>query len=86
MSKKEIMEIEENSGGFLELEGFISTTLSKKVGLRFSKNVLLEIIISFENLGGMFDNGFASIRCFSVHTKEEEVLVNAFNSFKILKL
>ena len=38
------------------------------------------------NLGGMYDNGFANISLYSEHPHEKEVLVNAFNIFKVLSL
>ena len=34
----------------------------------------------------MFDNGFAHINRFSVHPNEKEVLINAFNLFKVLSV
>ena len=42
------------------------------------------IHIPIRNLRGVQDNGFANISNFSEHSIEREVLVNAFNVFKIL--
>jgi hypothetical protein len=38
------------------------------------------------NLGGMHDNGLANISHYSFYRFEKEVLINAFNVFKILSL
>jgi hypothetical protein len=46
-------------------------------------NVLLVIEISVEHLKGMFGNGFADLSKISCNPNEEEVLINAFNVFKI---
>ena len=42
------------------------------------------IDVPASNLKGMLDNGFAHISYYSEHEHEREVLVNAFNVFKIL--
>ena len=44
----------------------------------------MEIIVPVPNLKSLFDNGFAHISNFSSMSSEEEVLLNAFNVFKIL--
>lgn len=44
----------------------------------------MEIKIPVANLKSLFDNGFAYITKFSKMPDEKEVLVNAFNVFKIL--
>jgi hypothetical protein len=49
-------------------------------------NVKMEIIVPVANLKGLFDNGFAHISRFSSYSNEQEVLLNAFNVFKILKV
>ena len=76
--------ISENIGGYFEAEGFLSTSLEKDIGLAFAENILVVIKIKFVNLKGILDNGFARLRTFSDHTDEKEVLINAFNVFKIL--
>ena len=43
----------------------------------------MEVKIKPSHLKGMFDNGFAKLSTFSDHTDEKEVLINAFNTFKI---
>ena len=68
----------------MEMEGFLSTTLSPTMASAFVVNVLMEIIIPVVNLKATFDHGFANIADFSEHLIEKEVLVNAFNVFKIL--
>jgi hypothetical protein len=52
----------------------------------FVGNVILDISVPVANLKGMGDNGFAKIEAFSEHPREDEVLINAFNVFKILNL
>ena len=51
------------------MEGFFSSSLAEKVGLRFahdySYNSLIEIEVKKENLGGDLDWGFADIQNFS---------------------
>jgi hypothetical protein len=42
------------------------------------------IYVPVKNLKGIFDNGFADISTFSFFSLEKEVLINAFNVFKIL--
>jgi hypothetical protein len=37
-------------------------------------------------MGGIFDNGLANIRFYSDHANEKEVLINAFNLFKVVAL
>jgi hypothetical protein len=54
------------------------------VGERFMINTLLKIIIPFDNLGGVFDYGFANLIKYSSHPNEAEILINAFNLFKVL--
>ena len=51
------------------MEGFFSSSLAEKVGLRFahdySYNSLIEIEVKKKNLGGDLDWGFADIQNFS---------------------
>ena len=73
-------------GGYIEAEGFLSTTLLNSMASAFAVNVLVEILVPVANLKGMGDNGFANICDFSDHSIEKEVLVNAFNVFKVLRI
>ena len=50
----------------------------------FGINAGIEIKVPVTNLKGLFDNGFAHITNFSSNQIEKEVLINAFNVFKIL--
>ena len=50
----------------------------------FAGNTIMNIEIPISNLKGYGDNGLAAIDYFSKHPSEKEVLINAFNVFKIL--
>lgn len=52
----------------------------------FTGNVVMDIAVPVKNLKGIGDNGFAKIDEFSQHPSEKEVLINAFNVFKIINL
>ena len=68
------------------MEGFLSSSLSEKVALRFTKNYsynsLIEIEVRKEDLGGNLDWGFADIQKFS-SLNEKEVLFNPINMFRV---
>jgi hypothetical protein len=76
--------MKKNIGNFIEIEGFISTTLNERLCHFFSVNAEILIEVPTCNLRGMFDNGFAHLSIFSDHPNEREVLINAFNLFKII--
>ena len=63
LNSEELEKIENHINGFIELEGFISTSLDKEVGKKYGMdgNCILYIIVKEENLGGELDNGFANI-------------------------
>jgi hypothetical protein len=76
--------LSENIGGFLEVEGFLSTSLKESLSEVFKINAKMIIEVGVSNLGSSFDNGFAHISEYSEHPGEQEILVNAFNVFKVL--
>ena len=86
LAEKEIKEVKSSINEYIEAEGFLSTTLSEDMASAFLGNVIMEISIPVVNLKGTGDNGFAAINKFSEHSHEKEVLINAFNVFKILHI
>jgi hypothetical protein len=86
IGEKEIKRVRKNIGGYIEIEGFLSTSLDSPNSSAFIVNAKMTIEIVGSNLRGIYDHGFASIRQFSEHPSEREVLVNAFNVFKILSV
>ena len=68
------------------MEGFHSTTLNSDMIGGFTGNGKMIIEVPVANLRGIFDNGFAHLSQYSEHPMEREVLINAFNLFKILYL
>lgn len=81
MNSKEVKRLKKNINGYVEIEGFLSTSLRESVADAFITNSKMEIEISVANLGGMHDNGFANISHYSEHPFQKEVLINAFNIF-----
>ena len=75
--------LQENIEGFVQLEGFISTTLDYDKVHNFIGNMLMEITVDKDDLGGELDNGFALISEESKYASEKEVLFNAMNMFKV---
>ena len=73
-----------NVGCYVEAEGFLSTSLLESVTEKFKKNLLMIIEVPASNLKGLYDNGLADISLTSYFSTEKEVLINAFNLFKIL--
>jgi hypothetical protein len=59
MSKGEIKNMIQNVGAFVEMEGFLSTSLCKKIAELFRKNAFITIKIPAISLKGTNDNGFA---------------------------
>ncbi len=74
-----------NIDGFVEMEGFLSTTLKFKLAKEFYTNVIIEIEINKSNLGDELDNGFVymNLHNYSAYSSEEEVLINCMNIFKV---
>ena len=86
MSKEELRKLKKSIEQYIEMEGFISTSMCESFIDAFSVNAKMVIEVPTCNLGGMIDNGFAHISIFSCHKSEREVLFNAFNVFKIISL
>ena len=86
IDENELKRIRKSLNGYVQIEGFLSTTLKVSVADLFVTNAKMVIEIPVANLGGMHDNGFANISFYSFYRFEREVLINAFNVFKILSL
>jgi hypothetical protein len=84
MNESEIRTFNSNVGGFIQMEGFLSTTLREEVSFLFASNALFIIDIPVSNLNGPQDHGFAHMSSYSLYPAEREVLFNAFNLFKIV--
>ena len=83
--------LEDNVGRFVEMEGFISTTGKKDMGmlLAFAKNVIFELIVPdcFQQpRDDETDFGFLSIKEFSAYPQEEEYLFNVLNVFEVISI
>ena len=61
----------------------MSTSLSYDKISNFIDNVLIEVTVFKDDLGGELDNGFALLTEISEFAKENEVLFNAMNMFKV---
>ena len=68
------------------MEGFLSTSLLFHRIHNFIGNLLIEVTVYKDDLGGELDNGFALISEFSTYADEKEVLFNAINMFKITEI
>ena len=86
IEEKELKRIRKSLNGYIQIEGFLSTTLKASVADGFVTNAKMVIEVPAANLGGMHDNGLANISRYSFYRFEKEVLINAFNVFKILSL
>jgi hypothetical protein len=86
LNEKEIKRMKKNVEGYIELKGFLSTSLKKGFIDAFVVNGRMIIEVKATNLLGMYDNGFAKKSSFSEHPTEKEVLVNALNVFKIISV
>jgi hypothetical protein len=86
IDEKELKMIKKNINGYIQIEGFLSTTLKRSVADGFITNARMIIEVPVANLGGIHDNGLANISRYSIYRCEREVLINAFNVFKILSL
>lgn len=91
ISEKEVEMLEMNIGGFVEMEGFTSTTAKKDMEMlhMFSSNVVFEIIVpdlTQQPRDDETDFGFISVQEFSQFPQEEEYLFNVLNVFKILSI
>lgn len=77
--------LKNNIGGFIQLEGFISTSTDVLGAYKFIKDTVLEIRVNHDNLGGEIDWGFASVEKFAIYGDEREVIFNPINSFRIVE-
>ena len=84
MTDEEVKALKMNEGGYIQAEGFLSTSMLESVTQKFKKNLLMRIEVPEINLKGMLDNGFADISLASSFSAEKEVLFNACNIFKVL--
>ena len=84
VTEEEVKQLKANEGGYIQAEGFLSTSMLESVTEKFKKNLLMRIEVPAANLKGMLDNGFADISLTSSFSAEKEVLFNTFNIFKVL--
>ena len=84
IEEKELKRIQKSLNGYIQIEGFLSTTLVASIADTFVTNAKMVIEVPVANLGGVHDNGLANISRYSFYRFEKEVLINAFNVFKIL--
>ena len=82
MSEEEIQFFSENTGEYIQMEGFLSTSLSRDTAERFINNAFLEIKVE-EGERRYGDHGFVDITEFSVYQNEKEILFNCMNTFRI---
>ena len=65
ISNDEFNKFVQNKGGFVEMEGFLSTSLEKDQALSNyecrEKNTIVEVNVKVDQLGGELDWGFADI-------------------------
>ena len=85
MPREEFELLKQNKDGYLQMEGFTSTSLSLLKAVGFMTNTLVEIRVDTENLGGDIDWGFASVEAMSSLGEEKEVLFNPINIFKVVE-
>ena len=72
ISDQEFDKFIENKGGFVEMEGFLSTSVEKDEAFRnykiWKKNTIIQINVKVDGLGGEMDWGFADIaKCSSYY-------------------
>ena len=84
MSTEEAETLQSNIDGFIQMEGFMSTSLSYDKISNFIDNALIEITVFKDDLGGELDNGFAYLKEISEFSHEDEVVFNAINMFRII--
>ena len=74
ISDEEFKRFQNNIGGFVEMEGFLSTSYDLGAALAFysgEKNALLEIEVNVDELEGELNWGFANIEDCSSHEGEK---------------
>ena len=76
---------ERKKRGYVEGEGFISTSLSKQIALKFmvggNGNSLLVVVVEEKHI---FEPGFANIKEYSRYGGEGEILFNLTNIFQVI--
>ena len=85
MDDKEFKILQANVGGFIQMEGFISTSKIVEQAYGFFGDTWIEIRVNLENLGGEIDWGFAYIDEISTKQGEKEILFNPINIFKVVE-
>ena len=85
MDPDEFKLLKANIGGFIQLEGFTSTSTDVLAPFKFIKDTVIEIRVNLDNLGGEIDWGFASVEKFAIYGDEREVIFNPINSFRIVE-
>ena len=82
MDSREISFFRNNERSFIELQGFLSTSLNEDVAYKFLSNTIIQIKVRKNNLKGTLDNGFAYLNeKVSVYFEEEEIIFNPINVF-----
>ena len=77
--------LQENVGGFIQIEGFTSTAINVEQASGFYGGTWMEIRVKLENLGGEIDWGFADIAKISSKEGEKEILFNPINILKVVE-
>ena len=87
LSEEEFESFSLNIEGYVQMEGFLSTSLEEEQVLinykGYNKDTIIEIQVKANEFGGDLDYGFASIQHCSHIPKEKEVLFNPINIFKV---
>ena len=61
MDPEEFGVLQNNVGGFIQIEGFTSTAINVEQASGFYAGTWMEIRVKLENLGGEIDWGFADV-------------------------
>ena len=85
MDRDEFLALQANKGGYIQLEGFTSTSLSAIQASSFIKDTWIQIKVNVDNLGGEIDWGFAYVEAMSSQPHEKEVIFNPINIFKVVE-
>ena len=85
MDPEEFGVLQNNVGGFIQIEGFTSTAINVEQASGFYGGTWMEIRVKLENLGGEIDWGFADVDKISSKEGEKEILFNPINIFKVVE-
>ena len=86
-SSSEIEYFKNHRNGYIQMEGFLSTSEREEFAETFVENALLKVRVPKAEGEEMMDYGFAKLtKDYSTHYIEEEVLFNAMNFFKIVNV